>query len=61
MATKMTRNRLMTFAALATLAPAVVLADGALKPKVLMVMMDGVRGDVVENAPMPNLLALREG
>ena len=61
MATKMTRNRLMTFAALATLASAVVLADGALKPKVLMVMMDGVRGDVVENAPMPNLLALREG
>ena len=47
--------------ALVVLVPAVVLAEGPRKPKVLMVMMDGVRGDVVENAPMPNLLALREG
>ena len=61
MKTKRTPGRLIATAALAMLAPAALLADATPKPKVLMVMMDGVRGDVVENAPMPNLLALREG
>ena len=59
MKTRKTTSRLL--AALAMLASATVMADGALKPKVLMVMMDGLRGDAVENGPMPNLLALREG
>ena len=55
------KKRWSRLVALAMLVPAVVLAEGPRKPKALMVMMDGVRGDAVENAPMPNLLALREG
>ena len=47
--------------ALAILTPVTTMAEGTLRPKVLMVMMDGLRGDAVENGPMPNLLALREG
>jgi len=50
---------MMTVAAL--MASAASIAGGPKRPKALMVMMDGLRGDAVENAPMPNLLALREG
>ena len=45
----------------AFVASVAAIAGGPKKPKALMVMMDGLRGDAVENAPMPNLLALREG
>ncbi|MBR0067939.1 MAG: alkaline phosphatase family protein, partial [Kiritimatiellae bacterium] len=53
------KRQVITVAAL--VASVVAFAGGPKKPKALMVMMDGLRGDAVENAPMPNLLALREG
>ena len=34
---------------------------GALQPKVLVVMLDGMRADAVENAAAPNLQMLKEG
>ena len=58
---RLCRICMMAVVSLAMLAPVVAAAEKPLKPKVLMVMMDGIRGDVVENAPMANLLALRVG
>ena len=52
---------MIAVSALAILSPVATMAEGTLRPKVLMVMMDGLRGDAVENGPMPNLLALRDG
>ena len=40
---------------------AVVTASGEVKRKALMIMVDGLRADAVENAPMTNLLRLRDG
>lgn len=36
-------------------------AETPRKPKALMIMVDGLRADAVENAPMTNLLRLRDG
>lgn len=43
------------------IAPGVVAAETQLRPKALMIMVDGLRADAVENAPMTNLLRLRDG
>ena len=43
------------------IAPRVVAAETQLRPKALMIMVDGLRADAVENAPMTNLLRLRDG
>ncbi|MBP5510527.1 MAG: alkaline phosphatase family protein [Kiritimatiellae bacterium] len=55
----------LTLAALALLTTAIGPDASALetprKPKALMIMVDGLRADAVENAPMTNLLRLREG
>ena len=42
-------------------APAPSFADEARRPMSLMIMVDGLRADAVENAPMTNLMRLRDG
>ena len=41
-------------AALCAVLPLTGTADGARKPKGLMIMVDGLRADAVEEAEMPN-------
>ena len=50
-----------TVACAAMAAVAVCACAGQMKPKALMIMVDGMRADVMENAPMTNLLRLRDG
>ena len=51
----------MSFGAL-MVCGAVVGADGAaLKPKALVIMLDGMRADSIENMHTPNLRMLRDG
>ena len=47
--------------AMSAMAFAVCASAGQMKPKALMIMVDGMRADVMENAPMTNLLRLRDG
>ncbi|MBO4287142.1 MAG: alkaline phosphatase family protein [Kiritimatiellae bacterium] len=55
----------LTLAALALFTAAIgadaFAAETPRKPKALMIMVDGLRADAVENAPMTNLLRLRDG
>ena len=54
------KKRLLLFAAVAAVS-AGALAGEALKPKALVIMLDGMRADAVENAVAPNLQMLRDG
>ena len=47
--------------AMSAMAFAVCASAGQMKPKALMIMVDGMRADAVENAPMTNLIRLRDG
>ncbi|MBO7683173.1 MAG: alkaline phosphatase family protein [Kiritimatiellae bacterium] len=56
---KDTVKKTMTLAAAALCAASAAAAD--LKPKALVIMLDGMRADAVENAVAPNLQMLRDG
>ena len=53
-------KRLMIIS-MATLAMLPAHATGTPSPKVLMIMIDGLRADAVETAYMPNIAKLRNG
>ncbi len=56
------KNALIAFAAAAVFfAPYAARADEALKPKALVIMLDGMRADAVENACARNIRMLRDG
>ena len=58
----MTKTLIAALAALTLTAEANALAaNEPLRPKAIMIMVDGLRADAVENAPMRNLLRLRDG
>ena len=56
---KLTRAIVVAFVAFAT--SSMAFADATPAPKVLMIMIDGLRADAVDTAYMPNIAKLRNG